>query len=133
MLISLRCHTELSEWSEGLTPEEMFTFCGEAAVPGCWSFNRPQNHRMIQSRIGSPIVAVRHAAKSLPEPGVSRRAAINVIIYIETSSTTHISAAICFGVFFFIKSVPLFKNGSFSTIIIQYANSYVQELIVTGV
>lgn len=88
---------------------------------------------MIQSRIGSPIVAVRQAAKSLPEPGVSRRAAINVIIYIETSSTTHISAAICFGVFFFIKSVPLFKNGPFSTIIIQYANSYVQELIVTAV
>lgn len=35
--------------------------------------------------------------------------------------------------FLFHKFCTSFKNGPFSTIIIQYANSYVQELIVTAV
>lgn len=62
----------------------------------------PRKCRKIQNRIGRPTVASRQAAKSRPEPGTSRHAVINVITYIKTSNAAQISAAICFGVFFFI-------------------------------
>lgn len=53
--------------------------------------------------IGSAIVEARQPAKSCPVAVESRQAAIRVITYKATSRTTQTSAAICFGVFFFME------------------------------
>lgn len=51
---------------------------------------------------GRAMVAARQPAKSRPVSVISRHAAIKVTTYMATSRTAHTSAAICFGVIFFI-------------------------------
>lgn len=53
---------------------------------------------------GRAMVARRHPAKSRPASPRSRQATIRVITYRAASKKTQISAAICFGVFFFINN-----------------------------